>query len=149
MKKAILTPLIIAVTFAAAPAFGQTSYENCKTNDTQNQVLGAVIGGTLGAVLGNEVSGDTGAVVGGLAGGTAGVAVADKDCSQYRSRGYEESRNYDDSYYNDRRERTRHHNGRNVTTHETISYDQYGNRVVTKTKVHEGHNRRHNNRNGY
>ena len=72
---------------AAAPAVAQTytlesqaAYEECKTKDTEGQVLGAVVGGLLGGVIGNEVEKGEGTVIGGAAGAYAGTRVANKDC---------------------------------------------------------------------
>lgn len=118
MKKLAIIPLALGTFLMASPAFGQTAYENCKRSDTQNQVLGAVVGGSLGAIIGNEISGDTGAVVGGLAGGTAGVAVADKNCEQYKARPYVQP------------------NRATTQRHHVVTYDRYGNRVVTTTRGH-------------
>lgn len=119
MTKLAIIPLIMGTMLLSIPAFGQTAYEDCKKSDTQNQVLGAVVGGSLGAVLGNEVSGDEGAVIGGLAGGTAGVAIADKDCEQYKTRPYVQPHTT------------------SLQTREVVTYDSYGNRVITTTKTQQ------------
>ena len=88
MKIAAVTGI---ASMAAAPALAQNSmsqytaasvaaYEQCKTKDTEGQVLGAIVGGVLGGVLGNEVEKGEGTVIGGAAGAYAGTQVANKDC---------------------------------------------------------------------
>ena len=87
---------------AAAPAIAQTytlesqaAYEECKTKDTEGQVLGAVVGGVLGGVVGNEIESGEGTVLGGAAGAYAGTRVANKDCEALLVPTYETAYNED------------------------------------------------------
>lgn len=67
----------------------RAAYEDCKSSDTQNQILGAVVGGVVGGVVGNEIEEGEGTAIGAAGGAYAGTQIADKDCEDHLRRDHD------------------------------------------------------------
>lgn len=97
-----------AVAALSLPTLAQASdyhRNDCKAQENEAQIVGAVLGAVLGGVIGSEVSGNgartEGSAIGAVLGGLAGAGIADEavDCDKRRRTAYRNG-NYTSVAYN-------------------------------------------------
>lgn len=85
----------IAVAALSLPSMAQARHNDCKAQENEARIAGAVIGAVLGGVLGSEVSGNgartEGSAIGAVLGGLAGAGIGDEsvDCDKIRRTTYQ------------------------------------------------------------